>query len=107
MQTHHFKVIIRPDEERWQADCPALQEHGAYTWGYTREEALGNILEVIGIILAELVGMACPFRGSRGTSLPSFPRKRESRRCLTSMRHYKAVPFGIPAYAGRTVAKGG
>ena len=55
MQTHHFKVIIQPDEERWQADCPALQEHGAYTWGYTREEALRNIQEVIGIILAELV----------------------------------------------------
>ena len=54
MQTYHFKVIIRPDEERWQADCPALLEHGAYTWGYTREAALSNLREVIGIILAEL-----------------------------------------------------
>ena len=35
--------------------------------------------------------------------LPSFPRKRESRGYLTSMRHYKAAPFGIPAYAGMTV----
>ena len=63
MQTHHFKVIIRPDEERWQADCPALQEHGAYTWGYTREEALGNIQEVIGMILAELVEDGLPIPG--------------------------------------------
>ena len=54
MQTYVFKVIIRPDEERWQADCPALLEHGAYTWGYTREAALSNIREVIGMILAEL-----------------------------------------------------
>ena len=35
--------------------------------------------------------------------LPSFPRKRESRGCLTRMWHNKAAPFGIPAYAGRTV----
>ena len=63
MQTHHFKVIIRPDEECWQADCPALQEHGAYTWGYTREEALGNIQEVIGMILAELVEDGLPIPG--------------------------------------------
>ena len=54
MQTYHFKVIIRPDEERWQADCPALLEHGAYTWGYTREAALSNLREVIGMILADL-----------------------------------------------------
>ena len=37
--------------------------------------------------------------------LPSFPRKRESRGCLPGMRHNKVVPFGIPAYAGMTVAK--
>ena len=35
--------------------------------------------------------------------LPSFPRKRESRGGLPGIRHYKAVPFGIPAYAGMTV----
>ena len=35
--------------------------------------------------------------------LPSFPRKRESTGCLPGMRHHKAVPFRIPAYAGMTV----
>ena len=35
--------------------------------------------------------------------LLSFPRKRESRGGLPSVRHYKAVPFEIPAYAGMTV----
>ena len=60
----------------------------------------------------------CPAR-----PLPSFPRKRESRGDLTRLRHYKAVPpdsrlrgndgrgkaapFGIPAYAGMTVAGAG
>ena len=74
MQTHHFKVIIQPDEERWQADCPVLQEHGAYTWGYTREEALGNIQEVIGMILSELVEDGLPIPGEPGdipTVLPA------------------------------------
>ena len=39
--------------------------------------------------------------------LPSFPRKRESRGGLPRLRHYTAVPFGIPAYAGMTVAEPG
>ena len=41
----------------------------------------------------------------RGNCLyqPSFPRKRESSGDLPDMRHHMAVPFGIPAYAGRTV----
>ena len=37
--------------------------------------------------------------------LPSFPRKRESRGGLPRLRHYQAVPFGIPAYAGMTVGR--
>ena len=37
---------------------------------------------------------------------PSFPRKRESRGGLTRLRHYKAAPLGIPAYAGMTVGDG-
>ena len=60
MQTYVFKVVVQPDENRWQADCPALQEHGAYTWGYTRAEALRNIQEVIGIILEELAEDGLP-----------------------------------------------
>ena len=40
-----------------------------------------------------------------GLPPPSFPRKRESSGCLPRLRHYKAVPFGIPAYAGMTVGR--
>ena len=38
-----------------------------------------------------------------GRPLPSFPRKRESSGCLSRPWCHKAVPFGIPAYAGMTV----
>ena len=33
---------------------------------------------------------------------PSFPRKRESKGCLTRMRRHRALPFWIPACAGMT-----
>jgi len=35
-----------------------------------------------------------------------IPAQAESRGGLTKLRHYKAVPFGIPAYAGMTVGAG-
>lgn len=52
--TYTFKVVIEPDEDRWYAHCPALEQYGAATWGYTREEALKNIDEVVHIIIDEL-----------------------------------------------------
>ncbi len=36
-----------------------------------------------------------------------LPRRRESRGGLPRLRHYKAIPFGIPAYAGMTVGAAG
>ena len=54
MQTYVFKVVVEPNEDGWLALCPALAEYGAATWGYTREAALSNLREVIGIILADL-----------------------------------------------------
>lgn len=47
MRSYLFKVIIEPDEDRWFAHCPVLEEKGAATWGYTQEEALKNIKEVL------------------------------------------------------------
>jgi len=38
--------------------------------------------------------------------LPSFPRKRESRTVLRQTSRIRARHFGIPAYAGMTVAGG-
>mgnify|MGYP001130171520 CR=1 FL=1 len=47
MKTYVFRVMVEPDEDRWFAHCPVLEEKGGATWGYTREEALKNLREVI------------------------------------------------------------
>ena len=54
MKTYMFRVVVEPDEDRWAAYCPALEEYAAATWGYTREEALKNIQEVVAMVLQEL-----------------------------------------------------
>jgi predicted RNase H-like HicB family nuclease len=54
VKTYIFRVVVEPDEERWQAYCPILEKYGAVTWGYTREEALKNIQEGVAMILEEL-----------------------------------------------------
>ena len=50
MKTYLFTVLVEEDpfedgRMAYHAYCPALK--GASTWGYTREEALKNIREVI------------------------------------------------------------
>jgi predicted RNase H-like HicB family nuclease len=51
--TYTFKVVVEPDEDRWRAYFPALEAQGAASWGYTHEEALRNIREVLEMIVAE------------------------------------------------------
>ena len=55
MNTYVFRVVVEPDEDRWVSYCPALEQYGAATWGYTEEEALKHIREVVEMVLAELV----------------------------------------------------
>ena len=55
MKTYIFRVVVEPDEDRWAAFCPALERYAASPWGYTREEALKNIQEVVQMVLQELV----------------------------------------------------
>jgi predicted RNase H-like HicB family nuclease len=55
MSTYTFRVVVEPDEDRWHAYCPALREQGAATWGYTREEALKNIEEVVHLVMESMV----------------------------------------------------
>ncbi len=50
MKTYLFKIVIEEDPfedgtKTYHVCCPTLK--GATTWGYTREEALKNIREVI------------------------------------------------------------
>jgi predicted RNase H-like HicB family nuclease len=54
-KTYAFRVVVEPDEDRWFAYCPALHAKGAATWGYTQEEALKNIREVVEMVVEGLI----------------------------------------------------
>ena len=55
MKTYSFRVVVEMDENRWHAYCPALKDHGAVTWGNSREEALKNIEEVVQMVVEEIL----------------------------------------------------
>jgi predicted RNase H-like HicB family nuclease len=55
MKPHIFKVIVEPGEDRWFAYCPVLEDKGAATWGYTKEEALKNIREVLEMTIESMI----------------------------------------------------
>ena len=55
MKTYTFQVVIEPDEDRWRAYSPELEEYGGATWGYTREEAEQNIREVLVMVLEDMI----------------------------------------------------
>jgi predicted RNase H-like HicB family nuclease len=57
VRTYLFTVIVEEDpfedgRMAYHAYCPALK--GASTWGYTREEALKNIREVVEMTLESM-----------------------------------------------------
>jgi len=60
MKTYTFKVVAEPDEDRWHAYCPALEQYGATTWGNTHEEALKHIQEVVQMVIEELAEDGIP-----------------------------------------------
>ncbi len=62
MKTYTFKVVVEPDDDRWHAYCPALEQYGGCTWGSTKEEAFKHIREVVQMIVEELSedGIAIP-----------------------------------------------
>jgi predicted RNase H-like HicB family nuclease len=55
MKTYTFHVVVEPDEDRWYAECPVLVRQGAASWGYTREEALRNIEEVVRMVVESMI----------------------------------------------------
>lgn len=65
MKTYTFNVVLEPDEDRWYAECPLLVRQGAATWGYTREEALANIEDVVRMVLESMI--------EHGEPLPDGP----------------------------------
>ena len=62
MTTYVFRVVVEPDEDRWIAYCPLLEEKGGATWGNTQDEALSNIREVVQMTVQSMVehGEAIP-----------------------------------------------
>ncbi|MBI4331797.1 MAG: type II toxin-antitoxin system HicB family antitoxin [Chloroflexi bacterium] len=74
MKTYLFKVVLEEDPFEdgtmaYHAFCPALK--GATTWGYTKEEALKNIREVIEMIVESMK--------ERGEPIPERPEIEVSR----------------------------
>ena len=65
MKTYKYRVVVVPDEDRWFAYCPALEAKGGATWGYTREEAIKNIREVLKMTLESM--------SRHGESIPEEP----------------------------------
>jgi predicted RNase H-like HicB family nuclease len=60
MTTYNFPVIVEADEDRWFAYCPPLLEQGGSTWGYTRQEALRNLEEVVRLVVESLIAHGDP-----------------------------------------------
>ena len=67
MKTFVFKVVLEEDpfedgRMAYHTYCPALEDYGAATWSFTREDALKKIREVAKMIIEELIedGKAIP-----------------------------------------------
>ena len=73
MKTYVFRVVVEPDEDRWFAYCPVLEEKGGATWGYTREEALRNIREVVEMTIASLIEHGEPIPEEPEAEVRIFP----------------------------------
>src|SRR5690348_2931293 len=69
LRTYTFTVVVEPADDMWHAYCPTLMPYGAATWGATREEVLGHIREVVGMIVERLA--------EEGASIPAAPAGQE------------------------------
>lgn len=65
MKTYVFRVVVEPDGDRWFAYCPVLEDKGGATWGYTKEEALKNIREVVQMTVESMI--------EHGEKIPETP----------------------------------
>ena len=65
MKTYLFRIVVEPDEDRWVAYCPLLVDQGGATWGYSEEEALKNIREVLQMTVESMI--------KHGQTIPEGP----------------------------------
>ena len=69
LRTYSLTVVVEPADDMWHAYCPTLLAYGAATWGATREEALGHVREVVGMIVERMT--------EGGVPVPTAPADRE------------------------------
>ncbi len=77
MKTYTFKVVVEEDQfadgrKAYLAYCPALK--GATTWGYTVQEALKNLQEVIALILEDMKAHGETIPIGRGVTVSQEPK---------------------------------
>ena len=70
MKNYTFQVVLEPDGEGWHVFFPDWEEIGSSTWGYTQEEALEYIREVLEMIIEEFEeeGTPLPFTDKMAVS---------------------------------------
>jgi len=83
LKSYIFKVVLEqdkwPDEPDskavWRAYVPELESKGAATWGYTQEEALRNIQEVVTMLVQDMVecGEMIPLEATNGIQISPEP----------------------------------
>lgn len=77
MKTYLFKVVVEEDpfedgRMAYHAYCPALK--GTSTWGYTMEEALKNIREVVEMTIESMREHGEPILEKPGVEISTEPR---------------------------------
>jgi predicted RNase H-like HicB family nuclease len=71
-RTYSLAVVLEPrDDGMWHAYCPTLLDYGAATWAATREEALGHIREVVGMVVARLAEEGAPVPAAAAGDVPA------------------------------------
>ncbi len=71
-RTYELTVVLEPgDGGMWHAYCPTLLDYGAATWAATREEALGHVREVAGMVAARLAEEGAPVPAATAGDVPA------------------------------------
>ena len=69
LRTYTLTAVLETEDGMWHGYCPTLLAYGAGTWGDTREEVLGHIREMAGMIVERLA--------EEGASVPIAPTDQE------------------------------
>jgi predicted RNase H-like HicB family nuclease len=80
VKSYIFRIELEEDafedgRMAYHAYCPALKDRGASTWGYTKQEAIKNIREVVEMTIESMLedGEGLPEESSAEVSIRSEP----------------------------------